>query len=563
VTAQQIAEQQLKRGPALNETSARLVAEREGISYVLTGSIAPRGSGYTLTVKALDPASGAERAVASQVASDKGQVLKGIDSVASKLRDQLGDETPESVRRADGETVTAASLDALQSYSIAQDLSSGGRQQESIPHYQKAIDLDANFGRAYSGLATVLFNLGRRDEAAELWKKSLALIDRMTEREKYRTLGLWFAGPGANYEQAIENFEKLLARYPADRAGQNNLGFVYFQMLDFQKAMEHGREAVELFPKNPRLRQNYALYAMYAGDFKTADEEARHVLEQAKGQYKAYLPLAAVAFAAGDRTAMRGVYENMRSSGSAGASTAAHGLADLAMYEGRWTEAETLLEAGVAADEQSKDNLARAAKLTALAEVQLALNRVPDAVRTAAAALAITREDPTLVSAAFVFIRGKRFAEARAIAEELGKALQPRRRAYSAIIEGELARAAGRPAEARDAFLGARKLADLWLGRYLFGVTYVEANDPRSALAELEVAEKRKGEAIAVFLNDVPSFRYLAPLPYWLARAQEGLDKASPAAAENYEKFLALRSDESRDPLVLDARKRLAALSSR
>jgi tetratricopeptide (TPR) repeat protein len=479
------------------------------------------------------------------------------------LRDQLGDTTPESARRADGETVTAASLEALQSYSIAQDLSSGGRQQESIPHYQKAIDLDANFGRAYSGLATVLFNLGRRDEAAKLWKKSLTLMDRMTEREKYRTLGLWFAGPGANYEQAIENFETLLARYPADRAGQNNLGFVYFQMLDFQKAMEHGRQAVELFPKNPRLRQNYALYAMYASDFKTADEEARRVLEQAKGQYKAYLPLAAVAFAADDRSAMRGVYDNMRSSGAAGASTAAHGLADLAMYEGRWAEAEALLKAGVAADEQSKDNLARAAKLTALAEVQLATNRVPDAVRTAQAALDITREDPTLVSAAFVFIRGKRFAEARAIAEELGKELQPRRRAYSAIIEGELARTAGRPAEARDAFLGARKLADLWLGRYLLGVTYVEANDPRSALAELEVAEKRRGEGIAVFLNDVPSFRYLAPLPYWLARAQEGLDKASPAAAENYKKFLAVRPDDSRDPLAADARKRLAALSPR
>ena len=70
----------------------------------------------------------------------------------------LGDTKPESVRRAEGETVTTASLEALHSYSMAQDLSSTGRQQDSIEHYQKAIALDDKFGRAYSGLATVLFN---------------------------------------------------------------------------------------------------------------------------------------------------------------------------------------------------------------------------------------------------------------------------------------------------------------------------------------------------------------------------------------------------------------------
>ena len=130
-------------------------------------------------------------------------------------------------------------------------------------------------------------------------------MDRMTERERYRTIGLWFNGPGASYEQAIENFEKLVAQYPADRAGHINLAFAYFQLLDFPKAMDHGRRAVELYPKNPRSRQNYALYAMYAGDLKTAEAEARTVLEQSKGQYKAYLPLAAVAFASSDSRRMR------------------------------------------------------------------------------------------------------------------------------------------------------------------------------------------------------------------------------------------------------------------
>jgi tetratricopeptide (TPR) repeat protein len=553
--------QGLNGGSTLNEAAARLVAEREGIRYVLTGAIATDGSGYTLTVKAIEPGSGNERAKAEEDVADKSKVLEGIGNAASKLRDGLGDTTPESARSQGEGGVTAASLEALQSYSIAQDLSSSGKREEAIEQYRNAIRLDKEFGRAYSGLATLLFNTGRRSEAEELWKQALSHMDRMTDRERYRTLGLWFSGAGASYEQAIENFEKLVALYPADRAGQTNLAFAYFQMLDFTKAMEHGRRSVELYPKNARSHMNFAIYAMFTGDLKTAETEARTALELGKGQYKAYLPLAAVAFAAADTARMRTAYEGMRSTGPVGASLADHGLADLAMYEGRWVEAEKLLQAGIAADEKSNDRLARAAKLIALAEVHLAQSRQPQAARAAQDAMAITREDVTIVPAALVLLRAGRRAEAQAIASELGQKLQRRSRAYGAIIEGEIARAANRFGDAKDAFERAQKLADLWLGRFLLGVTYVDSAQYASAQAELGLADKRRGEATAVLLDDVPSFRYLAPLPYWLGRAQEGINKASPAAAENYRKFLTLRPDDSRDPLVADARKRLAALS--
>jgi hypothetical protein len=64
---------------------------------------------------------------------------------------------------------------------------------------------------------------------------------------------------------------------------------------------------------------------------------------------------------------------------------------------------------------------------------------------------------------------------------------------------------------------------------------------------------------MAVFLDDVPTTRYLPPLPYWLARAQEGLEQRATAVT-NYQRFLDLRASSSTDPLVVDARQRLAAL---
>jgi hypothetical protein len=74
-------------------------------------------------------------------------------------------------------------------------------------------------------------------------------------------------------------------------------------------------------------------------------------------------------------------------------------------------------------------------------------------------------------------------------------------------------------------------------------------------LAELDTCHKRRGDATAVFLDDAPSFRLLAPLRYWLGRAQEGVGQRS-AAKDNYAAFLALRPNSANDPLVRDARMR-------
>src|SRR5262249_39152781 len=140
--AQAIVAAQVKSDAPLNESSARLVAAREGIKVVLTGSVAAQGSGYAIAVRAVDPANGNELAKAEATASDKKGVLKGVETVAPQLRDALGDTTPESARRAAAETVTASSLEALQTYSVAQDLAASGKQQEAIAKYEAAIKLD-------------------------------------------------------------------------------------------------------------------------------------------------------------------------------------------------------------------------------------------------------------------------------------------------------------------------------------------------------------------------------------------------------------------------------------
>jgi hypothetical protein len=152
----------------------------------------------------------------------------------------------------------------------------------------------------------------------------------------------------------------------------------------------------------------------------------------------------------------------------------------------------------------------------------------------------------------------KREAEVAGIVSQLDSALAPRTRAYARVVQAMtlLDRSPTQPQRALDALQQAqRDLADLWLVRFLKGVAYVEAGAYAEALSELELCEKRRGEATAIFLDDVPSYRYMVPLSYWLGRVHEGL-RARDAAERHYQVYLALRSPAT-DRLAKDAAARL------
>ena len=139
-----------------------------------------------------------------------------------------------------------------------QELTRQTRDEEAIPYFKRATELDPNFGRAYSAWGTAAFKIGRQDEAEANHKKALSLLDRMTERERYRTLGVYYLAVSKNYDKAIENFSTLVKEYPSDAAAYNNLAVAYTNKLDFPNASENGRKALEIYPRNRLYRSNYA-----------------------------------------------------------------------------------------------------------------------------------------------------------------------------------------------------------------------------------------------------------------------------------------------------------------
>jgi tetratricopeptide (TPR) repeat protein len=109
-------------------------------------------------------------------------------------------------------------------------------------------------------------------------------------------------------------------------------------------------------------------------------------------------------------------------------------------------------------------------------------------------------------------------------------------------------------------FEEAQATVDTWLGRFALGRAYLDAGAFAEAYSEFEKCEKRSGEAMSVFLNDLPTYRYLDALNYYIGRAQEG-QGSKDAARKSYEKFLQTKSKADQgNALVSDARRRIGSL---
>ncbi len=547
----------LDPGAKLDEKTAQLVAVRDGISVVVGGSIEPSGSGYKVSVEAVDAATGKPIVSKEVDAANKQEVLAAAGKLAADIRTALGDKTPESAQLTAAETFTAGSIEAAHAYATAQAFQYEGKWDDAIKEYQHAIQLDPNLGRAYAGLGAVEANMGHDQDAEKYYLDAMSKIDRMTERERYRTRGGYYLMRGEPL-QAIEEYTALVNQFPSDTAGYANLALAYFYTRNMSKALEEGKKAIEISPKNVVQRNNVALYALYAGDFDTASKEEQTVLGMNPSFEKAYEGLALAQLGQGKPADAAATWQKLQSLSARGASKAAMGLADLASYEGRMADAAGLLEKGISGDQANQDAESAADKLAALALVQQALGKNGDAIASADAATKASKDESVYFRAGRAYLETGQEPKLRLMAADLAARISHDSQAYAKILEAESQLGHGHPQDAIQTLQDAQKLADMWLVHFDLGRAYLDAGAFPEASSQFETCLNRKGEATSIFLDDVPSYHFLPPVYYYLGRAQEGMK--SSGASDTYKTFLAIKEKSSNDPLVDDARKRLASL---
>ncbi len=244
-----------------------------------------------------------------------------------------------------------------------------------------------------------------------------------------------------------------------------------------------------------------------------------------------------------------------------GASISASGLADLATYEGRFAEASRILGQGATADLAAKNSDSAADKFTALAYTRLLQGQTRDAQAAGEKALAASQAPKVRFLAARVFVETGELPKAEKLAASLVADILPEPQAYGKIIEGYVLLKRGDRGQAIKHFTDANSLLDTWIGRFDLGRAYVEAGAFAEATSEFDRCLTRRGETLALFLDEVPTSAYFPPVYYYRGRAEEGL--GSSAAADSYRKFLAIQEKGDGAAMFQDAKKRLAALKSK
>jgi serine/threonine protein kinase/tetratricopeptide (TPR) repeat protein len=534
----------------LDETAARQLAVNQGLGVVLSGSIDRQGNGYEITVKAIQTVTGKVVAAAKNRASTKEQVLGVATKLATSVRKALGDETSDSAQLFAMRGVSATSLDVFRHYAAAIEAQSNGKYEEARQNYQQAVGLDPNFGLGYQGLAIMSRNLGKLDDANRYATEALKHLEGMTERERFAIRASYYMTTG-DFHQCVKEYGELIAKFAADSVGHNNRALCLSQLRNMREAVDEMQQAVQILPKRVGRRANLALLRNYSGDFKTAEGEAKAFQET--NDYAAL----AVAFAQlgqGLTLEATETYKRLGTMSTLGASWAASGIGDLGLYEGRFSDAVRTLEQGVASDLASKNADRAARKLTSMAYVHVQRGQKASAIAAADRALATSNAVPIRFLAARIFVEAGALAKARTIAAGLSSEVPVEPQAYGKIVEGELALKSGDPRQAIKILTDAGGILDTWIGHFDLGRAYVESRAYLQADSEFDRCIKRRGEALALLVDEEPTFGYFPIVYYYQGLVRDGLK--SPRAAESYREYLKIRGKSTEDPLLPEVRKR-------
>jgi tetratricopeptide (TPR) repeat protein/predicted Ser/Thr protein kinase len=404
----------------ITQDVAKELCVRTGSKAFLSGSISNLGGQYVIGVDAIGCSSGDTLAKEQEEAATKQDVLKALAKAAASLRGRLG-ESLASIQKFDVPVeATTSSLEALKAFSMGITTQRQKGDAAAIPFYKRALELDPNFAVAYASLGVVYGNLGQASLSAENIKKAYDLRDRVSEREGLRITADYYALVTGELEKEAETYELWIQSYPRDWVPLANLGGIYSNLGQNEKAVPQTQEALRL---DPNVVTGYGNLAQLYLAINRPDD-AEKAIEQAQerkleGDFL-HWTIYQLAFFKGDAAGMeRQVAWAAGKPGSEDILLAFQ--SDSEAYYGRLIKARDFSRRAVdaAVRNDSKESAALWQVNAALREAEF--GNIATAKQDVAAALTLAPGRDVKLFAALTLARVSETARAKAIVEELKK----------------------------------------------------------------------------------------------------------------------------------------------
>jgi len=174
--------------------------------------------------------------------------------------------------------ITTKSEQARAEFLQGRDLSERLLGQDSLAHFDKAIELDPEFALAEQARAT---NSPTPNEFFEHQKKAVALADKASEGERF-FIAMNDAAANGDVTTQKENLDKLVAAFPNDERVLFAMGNYYFGQQDYTHTIECDKKATEVAPNYSPAYNILGYSYKQTGDYANA--------EQALQKYVALIP---------------------------------------------------------------------------------------------------------------------------------------------------------------------------------------------------------------------------------------------------------------------------------
>jgi len=406
--------------PAAQHLTPELAQEvciRTGSRATVLGSISNLGGQYVIGLNAISCSDGDTLASEQRQAAGKREVLKTLGKTAKELRRKLG-ESLATVEKFDVPVeASTPSLEALKAFSEGDRTARRTGDTEAIPFYKRAIELDPNFAWAYAALSLSYFNLNQGDMAAENATKAYELRDRVSDNERYRIATTYYHTVTGELEKAIEEYELWSKSYPRVGTPHLNLGVIYQQLGQNEKAVGKTQEAL-------RLEPTATGYGNLSFEYIALDrlDDGENVLReaQAKGFDGLYIRgnLYLLAFRRGDRKGME--QQLAWAAGRAGDEDAMlSGQADTEAYYGRLLAAQDYSRRAVESADRAGSKEAAAIWRAAAGLREAEFGNTVAARQNAEAALSLWSGSDVKLLAALTLARAGDTAKAKRLVEQL------------------------------------------------------------------------------------------------------------------------------------------------
>jgi serine/threonine protein kinase/tetratricopeptide (TPR) repeat protein len=444
------------------------IARRAGVNTVLVGSYIKSGDAIRINARLQNPSTG--KVVTSERVEGPGAAsLFGlVDELTRRLKTSATAEETGLDRNLS--ELTTSSVEAYRHYIEGLNLQYRGLFAQAITAYERAVAIDPDFALALAKLGVMHNNLGHADLREQYAKRAVALINRLTPRERYYVEGYYYCLRPETVARGIEAYRQGLALHPEHMASRHNLALKYSQLERYKEAIEQYEELVR------RGTAVSSTYGNLAGSYVATGDPAR-ALTVAQDAARRFPEAPIVYQMLGSALMVNGRFADARAAYEKAIAMNPRifqprlGIASIAVFEDKWGEAETIIQGF----QKSADAFERFLGSFLGAEMQMARGSAgaPAAMVKTSAMPEASEVDRAAgpARAAFLLLRLNRPAEALALATR--------------------AAAAGRGTEAEFETLEVLALAEATAGRRADADKTLAELDTRAAILPSSMETRR------------------------------------------------------------------------